>query len=176
MAKSTAAATTTPIHNDDDLEIGQGSSRTDIVLDDTAGSAASSATPNDTPSKPATPRRSLDFVDRAPHPRSFAARACSSAAGRLPAPLARWSRIAVSWIRGPDAPVSHRISPLFERVQTLPARLVARLPKAVRFCLFAAVFVLWVVVFGVLISDFSLPANVAGLGAPVKLGCTAQLW
>lgn len=82
----------------------------------------------------------------------------------------------MSWIRGPDAPVSHRISPLFERVQTLPARVVGRLPKEARGCLFAAAFVLWVVVFGVLVSDFSLPADVAGLGSPVKLGCTAQLW
>lgn len=95
---------------------------------------------------------------------------------KLPGPLTRGFRKVSAWIKGPEAPVLHRIVPLFEPVQTFPARLVARLPKTVRFCLFAVGFVLWVVLFGVIISSFSLPADLAGYGTPVRLGCAAQLW
>lgn len=165
MAKTAATATTAPV----DLEIG--GSRDQI-----AASGSSSFTPDDTPSKAATPRRSLDFEDGQPVQRSFVTKTWRKAEQRLPAPVTRWSRKAVAWIKGPELHVSHRINPLFEPVQTYPAHLIARLPKPVRFCLFAAAFILWVVLFGVIISDFSLPTNLAGYGAPVKLGCTAQLW
>lgn len=165
MAKSAATATTAPV----DLENG-GSS------DQIATSGSSSFTPDNTPSKAATPRRSLDFEDRQPQRRSFVAKSWRKVERKLPAPVTRWSRKASAWIKGPEPPVSHRIKPLFEPVQTYPARLIARLPKPVRFCLFAAGFVLWVVLFGVIISDFSLPTNLAGYGAPVRLGCAAQLW
>lgn len=165
MAKTAATATAAPV----DLEIG--GSRDQI-----AASGSSSFTPDDTPSKAATPRRSLDFEDRQPQRRTFILKTWRRAERKLPAPVTRWSRKAIAWIKGPEAPVLHRINPLFEPVQTFPARLVARLPKPVRSSLFAAAFVLWVVIFGVIISDFSLPTNLAGYGAPVRLGCAAQLW
>ncbi|XPT02110.1 hypothetical protein M3J09_011232 [Ascochyta lentis] len=165
MAKSAATTTAAPV----DLEIG--GSRDPI-----AASGSSSFTPEDTPSKAATPRRSLEFEDHQPPRLSFAARIWRKTERRLPAPVTRWSRKGIAWFKGPEAPVLHRINPLFEPIQTFPTRLVARLPKPVRFCLFAAAFVVWVVVFGVIISDFSLPTNLAGYGAPVKLGCAAQLW
>jgi hypothetical protein len=165
MAKSAATATAAPV----DLE--SGGSRDQI-----AASGSSSFTPDDTPSKAATPRRSLDFEDRQPVQRSFVTKIWRKAEEKLPTPVMRWSRKAVGWIEGPEPPVLHRINPLFEPIQTYPSRLVARLPKPVRFCLFAAAFILWVVLFGVIISDFSLPTNLAGYGAPVRLGCAAQLW
>jgi hypothetical protein len=165
MARSAATATAAPV----DLE--SGGSRDQI-----AASGSSSFTPDDTPSKAATPRRSLDFEDRQPVQRSFVTKIWRKAEEKLPTPVMRWSRKAVGWIEGPEPPVLHRINPLFEPIQTYPSRLVARLPKPVRFCLFAAAFILWVVLFGVIISDFSLPTNLAGYGAPVRLGCAAQLW
>jgi hypothetical protein len=165
MAKSAATATAAPV----DLEIG--GSRDQI-----AASGSSSFTPDDIPSKAVTPRGSLDFEDCPLQQRSFVTKTWRKAERRLPAPVTRWGRKAIAWIKGPEPPVLHRISPLFEPVQTYPAHLVARLPSPVRLCLFATAFILWVVIFGVIISDFSLPANIAGYGAPVRLGCGAQLW
>ena len=165
MAKSTATATAAQV----DLEVG--GSRDQI-----ATSGSSSFTPDDTPSKAATPRRSLEFEDRQPARHSFVTKTWRKAENTLPAPVRRWSRKAIGWIKGPEPPVLHRINPLFEPLQTYPARLVARLPKPVRFGLFAVAFTLWIVLFGIIISDFSLPTNLAGYGAPVRLGCAAQLW
>ena len=163
MAKSTATATTAPV----DLEAGGSSDRI----------ATSGTSSDNTTSKAATPRRSLDFEEpQQPRQRSFVTKSWRRMEEKLPAPVTRWSRKACAWIKGPETPVLHRIVPLFEPVQTFPARLVARLPRTVRFCLFAAGFVLWVVLFGVIISGFSLPADLAGYGAPVRLGCAAQLW
>ena len=165
MAKPAATATAAPI----DLEIG--GSRDQI-----AASGSSSFTPEDTLSKAATPRRSLDFEDRQLQQRSFVTKTLRKAERILPAPVTRWSRKAIAWIKGPEPPALHRISPLFEPVQTYPAHLVARLPSQARLCLFVTAFILWVVIFGVIISDFSLPTNIAGYGAPVRLSCAAQLW
>lgn len=165
MAKSAATATAAPV----DIEAGES-------RDQIAASGSSSFTPDDTPSKAATPRRSLEFEDRQPTEHSFVTKTWTKAQNKLPAPVTLWSRNATGWIKGPEPAVLHSINPLFEHVQTLPARLVARLPKPVRFCLFAAAFLLWIVLFGVIISDFSLPTNLAGYGAPVRLGCAAQLW
>ncbi|KAF3038847.1 hypothetical protein E8E12_007913 [Didymella heteroderae] len=153
MAKTTATATTAPV----DLE--GGGSRDQI-----AASGSSSFIPDDTPSKAATPRRILEFEDRQPARRSFATKTWRKTEEKLPAPVTRWSRKALAWIKGPEPPVSHRIKPVFEPVQVYPARLVGRVPKPVRFCLFAAAFILWIVLFGVIISDFSLPTNLAGYG------------
>lgn len=165
MAKTAATATTAPV----DLEIGES-------RDPIGASGSSSCTPDDTPSKAATPRRSLDFEDQQPRQLSFVTKTWRRAERKLPAPVTRWSRKAIAWIKGPEPPVLHRINPLFEPVQTLPARLIGRLPKLVRFSIFAAAFILWVVLFGVIIGDFSLPTDLAGYGAPVRLGCAAQLW
>lgn len=153
-----------------DLEAGRGS-------DQIATSGTSSYTPDIAPSKAATPRRSLDFEEpQQPRQRSFVSMSWRRMEEKLPGPLMRGFRKSCAWIKGPETPVLHRIVPLFEPVQTFPARLVARLPKTVRFCLFAVGFVLWVVLFGVIISSFSLPADLAGYGTPVRLGCAAQLW
>lgn len=166
MAKSTATATAAPV----DLEAG--ASRDQIA----ASGSSSSFTPDTTPSKTVTPQTSLDFEDHQPRRRSFVTKSWRAVERKLPAPVTRWSRKAIAWINGPEPPVLHRITPLLEPVQTYPARLIGRLSRPLRFCLFAAAFVLWVVLFGVIISDFSLPTNLAGYGAPVRLGCAAQLW
>ena len=165
MAKNAASATAAPV----DLEIGRSG-------DQIAVSGSSSFTPDDTPSKAATPRRSLDFEDPQSHQKSFVTKTWRRTERKLPTPVTRWIHKAVAWVKGPEPPALHRINPLFEPIQTSPARLIARLPKPVRFCLFTAAFVLWIVLFGVIISNFSLPTNLAGYGAPVRLSCAAQLW
>lgn len=167
MAKSTATATAAPV----DLEAGENNDRI------ATSGGTSSYTQDNTPSKAATPRRSLDFEKpQQPRPHSFVTKSWRRIEEKLPTPVTRLCRKACAWIKGPEIPVLHRIVPLFEPVQTFPARLVARLPKTVRFCLFAAGSVLWIVLFGVIISSFGLPADLAGYGAPVRLGCAAQLW
>jgi hypothetical protein len=35
---------------------------------------------------------------------------------------------------------------------------------------------LWLVLFGVLLSKDSLPSNIGGFGTPIRLSCTARLW
>ncbi|CAN9406908.1 unnamed protein product [Alternaria alternata] len=46
-----------------------------------------------------------------------------------PAPVARWGRKAVEWVKGPKPPSRYTITPFLERWQTLPVRLLARLPE-----------------------------------------------
>lgn len=166
MAKSAAIATAAPVNPDPET----GGSRDQIAA------SGSSFIPDDTPSKTATPRTSLEFEDPHHSHRLFTTRVWRKAERKIPAPVTRSSRKAIAWVKGPEPPVLHRINPLLEHIQTFPARLLSRLPKTVRFCFFAATFVLWIVLFGVVISDFSLPTNLAGYGAPVRLGCAAQLW
>lgn len=95
---------------------------------------------------------------------------------RIPPAVARRWHTAGAWIRGPEPPRIYRIDPWFEKVQKFPSRLVARLPRAGRLCLFATAFILWIVLFGVIITDFSLPSDVGGFGAPVRLSCITRLW
>ncbi|KAF1945497.1 hypothetical protein EJ02DRAFT_509466 [Clathrospora elynae] len=135
-------------------------------------SRSSTLSQEGTRSKTVTRRRSLDIEEVEPRHRSWHRRVAQC----TPAPVARWSRKGVSWIRGPEPPSVHRITPFFERWQTLPVRLLARLPQWLRICIFGIACILWVVVFAVILSDYSLPSNIGGFGAPVKLSCVNNLW
>jgi hypothetical protein len=95
---------------------------------------------------------------------------------RTPAPVARWSRKVVEWVKGPKPSSRHTITPLLERWQTLPVRVLAWLPEWARLCIYAAACVIWIVVFAVVISDGGLPSDIGGFGAPVKLSCVNNLW
>lgn len=95
---------------------------------------------------------------------------------RTPAPVARWNRKVVDWIKGPKPLSRYTITPFLERWQTLPVRLLARLPEWLRICVYAAACIVWIVVFAVVISDGGLPSDIGGLGAPVKLSCINNLW
>ena len=122
----------------------------------------------------------LDVVEPQPHPR-FLARPCSWVATHAPTPLARCCRKVVTWVQGPVPPRTHRITPYFERAQTYPNRLVARLPQGLRACVYAAACVLWVVLFGTIITQFGSSGNRdvsggKGLGNPIKLSCVSSMW
>lgn len=95
---------------------------------------------------------------------------------KLPTPLTRCTRAVWNWLNGPQPSRRHRIKPFFEPVQTFHTRLLARLPRVFRICIFVAAFMLWIVVFGVVLKNHSLPSDIAGFGAPVKLSCTNKLW
>jgi hypothetical protein len=95
---------------------------------------------------------------------------------QIPKPVVRSSSKVKSWIQGPEPPSRHRINPLFERWQTLPARTLARLPKWLRIGIYGIFCLLWAIVFGVILSEDSLPEDVGGFGAPVRLGCVTNLW
>ena len=142
-------------------------------------SASSSLTPEEPRSKAATPtpRRSLEVEDAAPGNRSLRARRIwTRLETKLPAPVARWSRKAAGWLKGPEPPRIYRITPFLERIQTFPVRQLARLPQWVRACLYLVAFVLWAVLFAVILTNYSLPTNLAGFGAPVPLSCVTNLW
>jgi hypothetical protein len=94
----------------------------------------------------------------------------------IPQRVAKPLRKAIDWIKGPQPPRAYAIVPLFEPVQMFPARLLARLPKAVRFGLLFLAFFLWVALFGVILSKFGFPTDIAGYGAPVRLSCIDRLW
>jgi hypothetical protein len=94
----------------------------------------------------------------------------------IPQRVAKPLRKAIDWIKGPQTPRTYAIKPLFEPVQTYSARLLARLPKAVRFGLLFLTFFLWVALFGVILSKFGFPKDIAGYGAPVRLSCINRLW
>lgn len=95
---------------------------------------------------------------------------------RIPAPIARHARRAVCWLKGGEAPKTNVIAPVLARIQTAHSWQFARLPQLARACLFICAFMLWLVVFGVVLSKNSLPGDIGGFGAPVRLSCTARLW
>ncbi|KAL6708761.1 hypothetical protein ACN47E_002457 [Coniothyrium glycines] len=109
-----------------------------------------------------------------PHPFRHSLREKLSAA--LPRPLSLFAHSAATWLRGPVPPRKQSITPVCERWQTAPARVVGLMPRGVRRGLYVLCCVLWVVVFGVVLWEGSLPLDVGGLGPPVRLGCVAALW
>jgi hypothetical protein len=166
-SKPAANATTAPV----DLEHG--------CRDDITPSVSSSPTPDGSGSKAATPtpRRSLELQDVAPHHGEFhAPRMWTRLHAKLPAPLLRLNHQAGLWLKGPEPPKIQRITPLLERIQTLPVRLLARLPRWMRVCIYLTTLVVWAVLFGVIITNYSMPTNLAGFGAPVALSCVTSLW
>lgn len=53
---------------------------------------------------------------------------------------------------------------------------LGRLPKLIAIGTYGVACLLWAVLFGVIVSEASLPGDIGGFGAPVKLSCVAQLW
>jgi hypothetical protein len=142
-------------------------------------SASSSLTPDEPRSKAVTPtlRRSLEIEDAVPRHRTFhTPRIWTKLEAKLPTPLSKSSRKVVNWIKGPAIPRTYSITPFFERVQTLPARLLARLPQWARLGIYVVAFIVWAVIFGVILTNYSLPSNIGGFGAPVALSCVTNLW
>lgn len=141
-------------------------------------SASSSLTPEEPRSKAATPttRRSLEVEDAPLHRSVLRRRVWLKLETKLPAPVARCSRKVSGWLKGPEPPRTYRITPIFERVQTIPTRALARLPQWARLGMYLGGFVLWAVLFGVILTNYSLPTNFVGYGAPVPLSCVANLW
>ncbi|KAJ4301204.1 hypothetical protein N0V90_003295 [Kalmusia sp. IMI 367209] len=95
---------------------------------------------------------------------------------KIPSPIALRVRKVIQWTRGPQPPKVNRIKPFFERIQTFHIRLFARLPRFARVCVFICAFMLWLVLFGVILSKYSLPKDIGGFGAPVRLSCVNRLW
>lgn len=95
---------------------------------------------------------------------------------KLPAPVTRMSQKVVDWVKGPQPPTKHAIKPLLERVQTFPVRVLGRLPSWMRVGLYGGGCVLWVVLFAVILTQNSMPNDIAGYGAPTELSCVANLW
>jgi hypothetical protein len=142
-------------------------------------SASSSLTPDGPRSKAATPtpRRSLEIEDAVPrHQTSQAQRIWTKIEARLPAPIARYGDEAVAWLKGPEPPRTYRITPFLERSQTFPVRMLARLPQWSRACIYIVAFVVWAVLFGVILTNYSITTNFAGFGPPVPLSCVTTLW
>lgn len=169
-----SAATATTVPGALDLEHG----RPDHDPDPITSSGSSQSTPDGTPLKVVTPtrRRSLEIEDAGPRHQSRFAPQWRKIEEKVPAPVTRWARKGVRWIKGPEPSRTYRITPVLERWQTLPVRLLARLPKWLRICIYGIACILWIVIFGVVISDYSLPTNIGGFGAPVRLSCVNNLW
>ncbi|OAL06908.1 hypothetical protein IQ06DRAFT_207883 [Phaeosphaeriaceae sp. SRC1lsM3a] len=94
----------------------------------------------------------------------------------MPAPATRYGRKVVEWVKGPQPARPHAIKPVLERFQTFPVKLLGRLPPWARLVVYAVAFVLWAVLFAVILTNYSLPTNFAGFGAPVALSCVSNLW
>lgn len=95
---------------------------------------------------------------------------------KLPASVARVSQKIIDWVKGPLPLTKHVIKPLFEKVQTFPVRMLRRLPSWARAGLYGGGCILWVVLFAVVLTQNSLPNDIAGYGAPTELSCVANLW
>lgn len=135
-------------------------------------SASSLSSPEGPRSKAATPtvRRSLEVEDVVPRHSRGAFALPRALEEKVPRSVLRWSRKTADWVRGPPDAQLHRIKPLWERWQTLPVRTLARLPRGLRWAVYAVACVLWVVIFAVVVNNYSLPRQV------VSLGCVASLW
>ncbi|KAF2178488.1 LCCL domain protein [Zopfia rhizophila CBS 207.26] len=96
--------------------------------------------------------------------------------GTIPPPLSRKLRKVMEWMKGPDPPRIYKIISFFEPIQTAPIRLLSRLPKLARTVMFIFAFGLWIALFAIIISSFSLPGDIAGYGSPVRLSCITRLW
>ena len=94
----------------------------------------------------------------------------------IPAPIAHRAARVGSWLNGDGQSKPNSIVPLFAPVQTFHVRKFAQLPKLARAGILICVFMLWLVVFGVLLSKDSLPSDIGGFGTPIRLSCTARLW
>lgn len=134
--------------------------------------------PGEQSSESATPdsRRSAENEDGHHRARWYDSPHWKRIHDRIPSPITRQARKVVLWIKGPKPPKEYHINPFFERVQTFPIRLLARLPRAARILIFICSFTLWLVIFGVIISKFGLPQDIGGFGAPVRLACITRLW
>lgn len=166
MPHKSPVATTVPV--DDDIERNQ-----------TTPDSSSSATPNHDRSKAVTPvsRRSFEIEDGASRrPSSRPERIWSQLVAKMPAPATRYGRKVVEWVKGPQPARPHAIKPVLERFQTFPVKLLGRLPPWARLVVYAVAFVLWAVLFAVILTNYSLPTNFAGFGAPVALSCVSNLW
>lgn len=150
----------------------------DIEYGQTSLNASSQAIPEIQNSQTDTPelRESLEYIEDTPDGRTQRSYLWTALADRVPSPIANGARKAVAWIKGPQPPRKYHINPLFESIQTLPTRILFRLPKAGRVAVLPVAFALWVVLFGVILSNFSLPKNIGGFGAPVRLACVNRLW
>lgn len=148
------------------------------MTDRISPSGSSSTTPNESRLKLAAPdaQHRLDIEDLVPRNQSFFTPGWKKIERKIPSPVLRWSRIAVAWVRGPEVPQRYRIIPLFEHVQTFPVHVLGRLPKLIAIGTYGVACLLWAVLFGVIVSEASLPGDIGGFGAPVKLSCVAQLW
>jgi hypothetical protein len=96
----------------------------------------------------------------------------------LPHRLRRvWSATA-RWVRGPQPPRPWRITPYFERWQTLPVRTLDRFfPKrSHKAALLAGFYAAWLLTFSLLLKKSAFAVDVEGYGAPVTVGCLARFW
>jgi hypothetical protein len=96
---------------------------------------------------------------------------------RLPKRVSNFIRKIEVWMWGPIPPRKYSISPFFEPVQTFPNRMFRKLPRSfVPNLVLLCVFALWVACFVTLLHKGSLPGDVGGFGAPVRLACISRLW
>lgn len=160
--RKTASATTTALGGD--LELGNRDHDRITPIQ---------STPDGISSKAATPsaRGSLEV-----HSPGAGASRWTRIEEKLPAPLTRCKNTIVDWFKGPKPPRTYRIVPLFERWQTFPARLLARLPKLLRICIFGMACLVWIVVFAVIIKKNDVQSGIGGFGAPLRLSCVTNIW
>lgn len=92
--------------------------------------------------------------------------------------LKRAGRAVVTWCKGPDPPRPWRITPIFERVQTAPIRLLDYLcPKKTHKALAYILFMIcWILTFSLVLWKSSFAEDVPGYGAPANIGCGARFW
>lgn len=95
---------------------------------------------------------------------------------QLPAPIVRCGRKLIDWVKGPVPRHTYTINPLLKPAQETPIRLLRRLPWWVRVCVYIIACILWIVLFALLLTRFSLPSDIAGFGPPLSLSCVANLW
>lgn len=133
---------------------------------------------DETTKESATPdsRLSGEFTESRPRRRWHDSDRWTNLRNRVPPPLSHATEKVVQWVKGPQPPRKYQIRPLLESIQTFPTKLLARLPKPARIFVFVCGFLLWIVVFGVLLSRLGLPKDIAGFGAPVRLSCVSTMW
>jgi len=96
----------------------------------------------------------------------------------VPYPVRCFIKATVNWAQGPVNPRNFKIEPLFPRVQEFPLVMLARVLPQRKHRILVLFFwlAMWIVTFALVMRQGLAVSEVAGWGAPIKLGCGAAFW
>jgi hypothetical protein len=96
----------------------------------------------------------------------------------IPPSYRRFWRRVVDWAKGPQFPRIQKISPILPHIQEAPIRLLDTFwPKRKqRIMALLALYLCWILSFGLLLRHSTSAAEIEGLGKPNQISCSSTFW